>query len=63
MVDPMMMNPMMSPDPMQNNKKVQNSTNYKIVKCKNYEKGNLLLIQTELANTEIPAHSLMEKLS
>jgi hypothetical protein len=36
-MDPMMMNPMMA-DPMQGtNKKVTNLTNFKIVKCKNFE--------------------------
>ncbi len=37
MPEPMMMNPVMV-DPMQGNKKVTNLTNYKIVKCKNFDR-------------------------
>lgn len=36
-------NQMMMGDPMQSMKKVPNLTNYKIVKCKNFEKGKINL--------------------
>jgi hypothetical protein len=62
MVDPMMMTPMMM-DPMQNLKKTQNLTNYKIVKCKNFENGKIKFIQMEYANMEILVHSLMVRLN
>ena len=44
----------------QGTKKQSNPNNFKIVKCKNFEKGKNILTQMEFVNTAIPVPSPME---